>query len=355
MKRILLGLVLAAVFQSNLYAEKRPQLTSQYPFYLVDEWTVQVKNYYNQSSSIKIGKSSISLLEAENIALNSCKEDKSFNVNKPEGCLIYSKKETYQNSWRYFMGAKPPEPIESIEWNGSIINYESKKKEKNKEQDRITEAKNKEQQRVVYLEKEFGKKCNKYSKASNQYNSCLLEQDRILKEAQEKKFFAKQQQEIKQLEFEQSKKKVMEDKQKEEANKLAKMSPDDRRAYTCSEKFGFRKGSDKFKDCIFKIYQAENEMEKLELQRQIAKANADLAKSNAELARVGADRQERLALAQTEAAKMQALAAQQQAIAANTAESMALIESGLRMMSPQQPAPRMRTTCSYTGRYMSCF
>jgi hypothetical protein len=151
------------------------------------------------------------------------------------------------------------------------------------------------------------------------------------------------------------KKKIIEDKQKEEANKLAKMLPDDRRAFTCSEKFGFRKGSDKFKDCVFKIYTAEIEMEKLELQRELARANVETARLRAEAARASGDRQERLALAQTEAAKMQALAARQQAIAANTAESLALMESGLRMMSPQQPAPRMRTTCSYTGRYMSCF
>ena len=348
MKKILLGLVLAVVFQSNLYAEKKPQLTSQYPFYLVDEWSVQVKNYYNQSSLTKIGKSSNSLLEAENIALNSCKEDKSFNANKPEGCLIYSKKETYQNSWRYFMGAKPPEPTESIEWYGSVINYEAKIKEKNKEQERITEAKNKEQQRAVYLEKEFGKKCNKYLKGSNQYNTCLLEQDRIVKETQEKKLFAKKQQENKQLEFELSKKKVMEDKQKEESIKLSKMTPDDRRAFTCSEKFGFRKGSDNFKDCVFKIYSAEIELEKIELQKQLAKANADLAKANAAS-------NEKLANAQTNAAIMQAYAAQQQAIAANTADSLALMESGLRMLSPQRPAARAPMNCHYHAKMLSCF
>jgi hypothetical protein len=142
---------------------------------------------------------------------------------------------------------------------------------------------------------------------------------------------------------------------KEEQIKVSKMKPEDRYAYTCNEKFGFRKGSDKFKDCIFELYKAEAELEKLELQKQVAKANADAARANAEAARAGAERQERLALAQTEAAKMQALAARQQAIAANTADSLALIESGLRMMSPQRPAPRMQTTCTYTGSFMNCF
>ena len=133
------------------------------------------------------------------------------------------------------------------------------------------------------------------------------------------------------------------------------MKPEDRNAYTCSEKFGFRKGSDKFKDCIFELYKAEAELEKLELQKQVAKANAEAARASAEAARASADRQERLALAQTEAAKMQSLAARQQAIAANTADSLALIESGLRMMSPQRPAPRMQTTCTYVGRFLNCF
>jgi len=150
-------------------------------------------------------------------------------------------------------------------------------------------------------------------------------------------------------------KKEIQPKLTEEQIKISKMKPEDRHAYTCTQKFGFRKGSDKFKDCIFELYKAEAELEKLELQKQVAKANADAARANAEAARAGAERQERLAFAQTEAAKMQALAARQQAIAANTADSLALIESGLRMMSPQRPAPRMQTTCTYTGSFMNCF
>ena len=342
MKKILLGLVFLFLFQGNLYANK--QASFRPTWFDVDEWIVEVKNYYNQSAGIKTGKSNNSLKEAENNALNACKEDKIFNANKPAGCLISTVTETYERSWRYHMGAVPIAPITRDWWSANSGGYEAKLDEQKRES-----------QIATNLEKRYGSSCLKYQNSSDQYKNCLLEQEKIAKDIEEKKLLAQQEQKRKLLETEMAKKKIIEDKQKEEANKLAKMSPDDRRAYTCSEKFGFRKGSDKFKDCIFKIYQAENEMEKLELQRQIAKANADLAKSNAELARVGADRQERLALAQTEAAKMQALAAQQQAIAANTAESMALIESGLRMMSPQQPAPRMRTTCSYTGRYMSCF
>ena len=366
MRKIFWGLVLTVLLQSNLYAEKKPQLTSQYPFYSVDEWIVQVKNYYNQSSLTKIGKSSVSLQEAENIALNLCKDDKSFNTNKPEGCLIYSKKETYQNSWRYFMGAKSPEPTESVEWYGSVINYEARIREKNEEQLVKQEQENKRKleaelkrkkdlERVAILEKDFAKSCRSHSKGSEQYNNCLLEQERIAKEAEAKKLAAKQDQERKKLEVDLAKKRDLEAKAKEEQIKVSKMTPDDRRAYTCSEKFGFRKGSDKFKDCVFKIYQAEIELEKLELQRELAKANAETARVRAEAARASEERQQSLARAQTEAATMQALAARQQAIAANTASSLQMIESGLRMMSPQQSAPRLQTNCFYHARSFSCF
>lgn len=219
-----------------------------------------------------------------------------------------------------------------------------------KETDRkkIAEAE-KQKKLYVELEKSYGRSCSKFSKDRNQFNSCLIEQNKIAKEKEQKRLL-----EI--VEKENIKKKEIEDKQKlaaarskDEELKLSKMNPDDRRSYTCSEKFGFRKGSDKFKDCVFKIYAAEIEMEKLELQKQLAKANADLARANA-------DRQDRLALAQAETAKMQSLAAQQQAIAANTARNLALMETGLRMMQPPpQPQFMAPRTCTFTGNFMNCF
>jgi len=219
----------------------------------------------------------------------------------------------------------------------------------------IEEKKIRDIERVSILEKNFGRFCNNYLKGSDQYVKCVLDQDRIAKETESKKLLAKQEQERKQLEAEQAKRKATEDKQKEEQLKFSKMTPDDKRAYNCSEKFGFRKGSDKFKDCVFKLYQAEIELEKLELQRELAKANAETARVRAEAARASEERQQSLARAQTEAATMQALAARQQAIAANTANSLQMIESGLRMMSPQRPASRAPINCSYVGRDLTCY
>ncbi|CAN1607093.1 hypothetical protein MCEME17_00360 [Candidatus Pelagibacterales bacterium] len=192
--------------------------------------------------------------------------------------------------------------------------------------------------KITELEKTYAGKCNfGYTKGTDKYNNCLLEQ--------EKKALAEQK---KKQDLAEANKKKSETEAKQSSEKLAKMTPDDRRAFTCSEKFGFRKGSDNFKDCVFKIYSAEIELEKIELQKQLAKANADLAKANAAS-------NEKLANAQTNAAIMQAYAAQQQAIAANTADSLALMESGLRMLSPQRPAARAPMNCHYHAKMLSCF
>jgi len=223
-------------------------------------------------------------------------------------------------------------------------------------------------QSTAEKESKFSKKCEGgvfskgYKKGTEEFNDCVKREEKLAALDIQKRELMNEEKNKKIALEENKKQKAIQQKQeleqakiKEEQTKISKMKPEDRNAYTCSEKFGFRKGSDKFKDCIFELYKAEAELEKLELQKQVAKANADAARANAEAARAGAERQERLALAQTEAAKMQALAARQQAIAANTADSLALINQGLSMMSPQRPAPRMQTTCTYTGRFMNCF
>jgi len=188
------------------------------------------------------------------------------------------------------------------------------------EKRRIDEKNLKQKQiKLVELEKNYGKKCFSKKSNINNYNECL---------------------------FEQETKAAFEEKQI--SIKIANMSADDRRSYTCSEKFGFRKGSDKFKDCTFKIYQAEVELEKLELQKELLKANIELAKANSQ-------RQDNLALAQTEAAKMQALAARQQAIAAETGKNLALLDLSMKLLAPPSAPQINRTTCTFNGRFMNCF
>jgi len=246
-----------------------------------------------------------------------------------------------------------------------FVSNNSKEEKSATRNNQITLSKKSE---IKLNESKFSKKCegglfaSGYKKGTTEFNDCLKREEKLAA-LDDQKQKLKNEEKNNKIALEQDKKqRIIDDKKstenlkaKELNDKLAKMNPDDRRAYTCTEKFGFRKGSDKFKDCIFELYKAETELEKLELQKQVAKANADAARANAEAARAGAERQERLALAQTEAAKMQALAARQQAIAANTADSLALIESGLRMMSPQRPAVAPMRTCTYNRNFMNCF
>jgi len=257
------------------------------------------------------------------------------------------------------------------EWDESLKKIYLSSTEEIKEYDKKRLVKiNQIQSYLVDLQKTYGKKCSNFDTGTKEFNNCLIDQEKIVKDVEQKKIIAKKEQELKKQEAETyskksqaekladaeaKKQKALEDKKlvevlktKEAAEKLAKMTPDDRRAYICNEKYGFRKGSDNFKECVFKIYSAEIELEKIELQKQLAKANADLAKANAAS-------NEKLANAQTNAAIMQAYAAQQQAIAANTADSLALMESGLRMMSPQRPAVAPMRTCTYNRNFMNCF
>jgi len=249
-----------------------------------------------------------------------------------------------------------------------IRKAEAEKKEEAKKIE--TEKIEKEKKaKLVELDKVYGKKCQggllqkDIDKNSQKFNDCLLAEEAktlaIQKQQTEKLALAEEKKQREQSKIQtalQQKKELDQAKVREEQIKVSKMTPDDKRAFTCSEKFGFKKGSDKFKDCVFKIYQAELELEKLELQRELAKANAETARVRAEAAKASEERQQNLARAQAEAATMQAIAARQQAIAANTASSLQMIESGLRMMSPQQSnSVRLKTNCTYIGRDLSCF
>lgn len=141
----------------------------------------------------------------------------------------------------------------------------------------LVENKKKEQVRILELEKIYGKNCNK----NNNYNECLMEQDNKAKIA----FEAKQAEENK-------KKQLIADKQKAEEDRLNKMlaamKPEERRAYVCEKTYGFKKGSDKFSECVYKILAAEVELEKMELQKALAEAKLATAKANEAAARANA-------------------------------------------------------------------
>jgi hypothetical protein len=355
MNKILLGLVLLVLFQNNLYA-KKPILWPQAVNFTVDEWIVEVKNYYNQSAGSKIAKSSNSLSEAETNALNACKEDKIFNLNKPEGCLLSKKTESYERTWRYDMGVMPPKPVEREVWDtyvkGFLASIESEKEIIIKEAQDKANLKARAEVEKNKLEKIYSSKCNfGYTKGTEKYNNCLLEQ--------EKKDLAEQK---KKQDLAEASRKKSQTEAKQIAEKLVKMSPDDRRAYNCTEKFGFRKGSDKFKDCIFELYKVESELEKLELQKKVAQANLEAAKAKETASRSEQDRAMALLQRQTSAQELSAAAALQQARIADFESNQRLFDRSMELLSGdrnlagqvRQPQQRLKTNCTFNGRFMNC-
>jgi hypothetical protein len=70
-------------------------------------------------------------------------------------------------------------------------------------------------------------------------------------------------------------------KQEQENKLLHNMKPEERRAYICEKTYGFKKGSDRFADCVFKIMSTDAELEKLDKQRRIAEAQLKAEKEKA--------------------------------------------------------------------------
>lgn len=143
------------------------------------------------------------------------------------------------------------------------------------------------------------------------------------------------------------------------------LSVEERRSYNCVKVFGFKKGSDKFKDCVFKIYQTELEIQKLETQKQLAEKELRIAEANAKAAteRARADqlaqqsameRQEALLQQQSAAAQRQAAAAAAQARQAEIQSSLQMMQQGLQMMQPRS-SPRLQTTCTNLGAFINCW
>ena len=116
----------------------------------------------------------------------------------------------------------------------------------------------KELENLARLEKDHGRKCNKFSNKTYEYNSCLLEKDQLAKQEEVKK---------------------KQDLEKER-NRLANLTPSERYAYTCEKTYGFKKGSDNFRDCVFKIMTTEYEMQRASDQRRIAELESKINNNN---------------------------------------------------------------------------
>jgi len=65
-----------------------------------------------------------------------------------------------------------------------------------------------------------------------------------------------------------------------ERNRIATLPPSERYAYTCEKTYGFKKGSDNFRDCVFKIMTTEYEVQRAADQRRITELEAAVRNSN---------------------------------------------------------------------------
>ena len=148
-----------------------------------------------------------------------------------------------------------------------------------------------------------------------------------------------------------NKEKINLEKQKALEKKLAAMSPKDRHAYNCSETFKFKKGTEKFNDCVFKLYTAELDLQKLELEKEVAEAKIKAAAT--EQARA-----EAVANAQIAAAK----SAKRSSDLNNSIQLMKLGSSLLGGSTSSSSSNnsfdinnRTRTTCRVVGGFLNCY
>jgi hypothetical protein len=146
------------------------------------------------------------------------------------------------------------------------------------------------------------------------------------------------------------------------------LSVEEKRAYTCTNTFGFKKGTDKFKDCIFKIYATELELAKLEVEKQLAEAQLATAKAHVEAAqaKVAAAKAEGLLQkaqiqaveAQAAASRQQAAASKAQAVATSQQSSISLMMQGLQMLqgsTSTQTQSSLQTSCRWAGSFFNCW
>ena len=117
------------------------------------------------------------------------------------------------------------------------------------------------------------------------------------------------------------------------------LSQEEKRAYTCVMTYDFKKGSSNFKDCVFKIAQAELELQRLDELRRIADAQLKAAREANEQARMQTLRQQQLALEQ------------QRAESLDRSNEM-LLNLGLGLLRGNQP--QSRTNCKPFGTHWTC-
>jgi hypothetical protein len=128
--------------------------------------------------------------------------------------------------------------------------------DKNKKEEAIKQVKRDEElkikkEKIARVELVYSSKCKKFKQGSSEYENCLFENEKLALEEQKR---------------------------------LANLPPSERYAYTCEKTYGFRKGTDNFKECVFKIMTTEYEMQNQLNQRRIAELERKVASNQANTA-----------------------------------------------------------------------
>ena len=183
------------------------------------------KVYYHMSTS-RLGN--LEQLRAE--SLQKCKNDWKDKVfleftNLDQGCSVSKEDdEKIYNSKKYKdLVAK--------------IGSERTRQEEVTKQSKINEELKIKKEKIARVELAYSRKCKKFKQGSSGYENCLFENEKLTLEEQKR---------------------------------LATLPAAERFAYTCEKTYGFRKGTDNFKECVFKIMTTEYEMQNQLNQRRIA-------------------------------------------------------------------------------------
>ena len=160
-------------------------------------------------------------------------------TNLEEGCSILK-----EDDERIYNSKKYKDIVAKIE------SEKIKKEEAVKQSKRDEELKIK-REKIARVELVYSSKCKKFKQGSSEYENCLFENEKLAFEEQKR---------------------------------LANLPPSERYAYTCEKTYGFRKGTDNFKECVFKIMTTEYEMQNQLNQRRIAELERKVASNQANTA-----------------------------------------------------------------------
>jgi len=126
------------------------------------------------------------------------------------------------------------------------------------------------------------------------------------------------------------------------------LSKSEKMVYKCVKNFGFKKGSNKFNDCVFKLFQNDLEVQRMAMEKKIAQERL-VAQQRANEAQ---QRAQQTALAQAQAQRENTLRQLQAERSAAAWSELGAI--GLKLMQGPQTAPTTRTRCSMIGAFMNC-